>query len=154
MGSYSSTVFCHTHIYVEEGVHVAQWAKRPPLKVRLRKRPSLKQKVPGSNPNGWVNGRDGNRDPFRWLETAQGLSPIRLIGRAQYFPGGLAVSSLKGVHIASFLCLSKETLSFFMCFAYRRTPHVVTDSNSSRSRSLSVAREQRVDVVNMPCSII
>ena len=28
------------------------------------------------------------------LETARGLEPIRLIGRAQCFPGGLAVSSL------------------------------------------------------------
>ena len=61
-----------------------QWAKRPPLKLE----------VPGSNPRGWFNGRDGNRDSFRWLEIARGLEPIRLIGRAQCFPGGLAVSSL------------------------------------------------------------
>jgi hypothetical protein len=70
-----------------QGVLVAQWAKRPPLKLE----------VPGSSPRGWFNGRAGNRDPFRWLETARGLSPIRLIGRAQYFPGGLAVSSLERV---------------------------------------------------------
>ena len=48
---------------VPQGVHVAQWAKRPPLKLE----------VPGSNPRGWFNGRAGNRDPFRWLETARGL---------------------------------------------------------------------------------
>ena len=70
-----------------KSVHVAQWAKRPPLKLE----------VPDSNPRGWFNGRAGNRDPFRWLETARGLSPIRLIGRAQYFPRGLAASSLKRV---------------------------------------------------------
>ena len=35
-----------------EGVHVAQWAKRPPLKLE----------VPGSSPRGWFNGRAGNRD--------------------------------------------------------------------------------------------
>ena len=88
------------------GVHVAQWAKRPPLKLE----------APGSNPRGWFNGRAGNRDPFRWLETVRGLSPIRLIGRAQCFPGGLAAGFLvkKGVHIASFRCLSDETLSFFL----------------------------------------
>ena len=72
--------YCRT----TEGVHVAQWAKRPPLKLE----------VPGSSPRGWFNGRAENRDPFRWLETARGLEPIRLIGRAQCFPGGLAVSSL------------------------------------------------------------
>ena len=64
-----------------EGVHVAQWAKRPPLKLE----------VPASKPRDWFNGRAGNRGPFRWLETARGLSPIRLIGRAQYFPGRPAV---------------------------------------------------------------
>ena len=71
------------------GVHVAQWVKRPPLKLE----------VPGSHPRagGWFNGRAGNRDPFRWLETARGLSFIRLIGRARYFPGGLAASSFKRV---------------------------------------------------------
>ena len=36
-----------------------------------------------------------SRWPIRWLETARGLEPIRLIGRAQCFPGGLAASSLK-----------------------------------------------------------
>ena len=45
------------------GVHVAQWAKRLPLKLE----------VPGSNPRGWFNGRAGNRDPFRRLETARGF---------------------------------------------------------------------------------
>ena len=65
---------------------MAQWAKRPPLKLE----------VPGSSPRGWFNGRAGNRDPFRWLETARGLEPIRLIGRAQCFPGGLAVPRYKG----------------------------------------------------------
>ena len=78
------------YVIEREGVHVAQWAKRPPLKLE----------VSGSNPRGWFNGRAGNRDRFRWLETARGLSPIRLIGRAQYFPGGLAASSLKGVSIS------------------------------------------------------
>ena len=68
-------------IFAYLGVHMAQWAKRPPLKLE----------VPGSRPRGWFNGRAGNRDPLRWLETARGLSPIRLIGRAQCFPGGLAV---------------------------------------------------------------
>ena len=54
---------------------MAQWAKRSPLKLEAQ----------GSNPRGWFNGRAGNRDPFRWLETARGLEPIRLIGR---FPRG------------------------------------------------------------------
>ena len=49
---------------------------------------------PGFEPRGWFNGRAENRDPLRWLETARGLEPIRLIGRAQCFPGGLAASSL------------------------------------------------------------
>ena len=89
--------------YLYTGVHVAQWAERPTLKLE----------VPGSNPPGWFHGRAGNRDPFHWLETARGLSPIRWIGRAQYFPGGLAASSLKkGVYIASFRCLGDETLSW------------------------------------------
>ena len=85
-----------------EGVHVVQWAKRPPLKLE----------VPGSNPRGWFNGRAENRDPFRWLETARGLSPIRLIGRAQCFPGRLAqaVPRLKGCPNATFRCLSEEKL--------------------------------------------
>ena len=77
-----------------EGVHVAQWAKRPPLNLE----------VPGSNPRGWFNGRAGNRDraPLRWLETAWGLSLIRLIGRAwaQYFPGGWPFPHKKGVSIS------------------------------------------------------
>ena len=62
-----------------EDVHVAQWAQRPPLKLE----------VPGSNTWGCFTGRAGNHDPFRWLETARGLQPIRLIGRAQCFPGDL-----------------------------------------------------------------
>ena len=52
-------------VSVLQGVHVAQWAKRPG--------PPLKLEVPGSNPRGWFNSRAGNRDPFRWLETARGL---------------------------------------------------------------------------------
>ena len=61
---------------------MAQWAKRPPPKLE----------VPGSNPRGWFSGPAG--------KTARGvLSLIRLIGRAQYFPGGLAASSLKRVSI-------------------------------------------------------
>ena len=47
-------IFCAVS-YVPEGVHVAQWAKRPPLKLE----------VLGSNLRGWFNGRAGNRDPFR-----------------------------------------------------------------------------------------
>ena len=45
----------HIFMYVNcsKGVHVAKWAKRPPLK----------QDVPGFNPRGWLNGRAGNRDP-------------------------------------------------------------------------------------------
>ena len=65
------------------GVCVAQWAKRPPLK----------QEIPGSNPRGCFNGHAGNRDPLRWLETAWGMSSIRLIEWAQYFPGELGASS-------------------------------------------------------------
>ena len=67
-----------------------------------RKRPPLKLEVPGSSPRGWFNGRAGNRVPYSscWLETARGLSPIRVIGRAQCFPGGLAASSLKRVSIS------------------------------------------------------
>ena len=84
-------------------VHVAQWAKRPPLKLD----------VPGSSPHRWFNGRAGNRDPFRWLETARGLEPIRLIGRAQYFPGGLAASSLKRVSISYPFAVSAKKDSFF-----------------------------------------
>ena len=42
---------------------VGLWAKRPPLKLE----------VPGLDPRGWFNDRAGNRDPFRWLETARGL---------------------------------------------------------------------------------
>ena len=88
---------------VTDGVHVAQWAKRPPLKLE----------VPGSSPRGWFNGRAGNRDPFRWLETARELSPIRLIGGAQYFGRGTGRFFVqKGVHIASLRCLSDETLRF------------------------------------------
>ena len=69
---------------------MTQWAKRPPLK----------QEVLGSKPRGRFNGRAENRDPLRWLETARGLPLIRLIVRAQCFPGGLAASSLKWVSIS------------------------------------------------------
>ena len=48
---------------ITRGVHVVLWAKSPPLKLE----------VLGSNPRGWFNGRAGNRNPFRWLETARGL---------------------------------------------------------------------------------
>ena len=86
-----------------------QWAKRPPLKLE----------VPGSNPRGWFNGRAGNRDPCRWLETARGLSPIRLIGRAQYFPGGLAASSLnKDVRKHTF---AVSAVKHSLCFVQPRT---------------------------------
>ena len=50
-------------LFYLEGVHVAQWAKRPPLKLV----------VTDSDPRGWFNGRAGNHDPLRWLETAWGL---------------------------------------------------------------------------------
>ena len=138
------------------GVQVAQWAKRPPLKLE----------VSDSNLCGWFNSRAGNRDPFCWLETARGLSPIGLIGRVgrprgtvgkasaseargtgfeppwlvqwsrwesrplllvrngagavallidrrgSVFPRGTGRFLVeKGVHIASFRCLSEETLS-------------------------------------------
>ena len=82
---------------------MAQWAKRPPMK----------QGVPGSSPRGWFNGRAGNRDPFRWLETARGLSPIRLTGRAQCFPGGLAASSLNRVSISHPFAVSAKQHSVF-----------------------------------------
>ena len=87
------------------GVHVAQWAKRPPLKLE----------VPGSNPRGFFNGRAGNRDPFRWLETARGLEPIRLIERAQCFPGDWPFPRYKGCPNASFRCLSDEITRVFVC---------------------------------------
>ena len=80
---------------------MAQWAKRPPLKLE----------VPVSKPRGWFNGRAGIRDPFRWLETARGLSPIRLIGRAS--PGDWPFPRYKGCPNASFRCLSEEITSFF-----------------------------------------
>ena len=91
---------------IEQGAHMAQWAKRPPLKLE----------VPGSSPRGWFNGRAqaGNRDPFRWLETARGLSPIRLMGRAQYFPGGLAASSLNRVSISHLFAVS--AMKHSVCF--------------------------------------
>ena len=85
---------------------MAQWAKRPPLKLE----------VPGSNPRGCFNGRAGNRGLFRWLETARGLSTIRLIGRAQYSPGGLAASSLKRVSISHPFAVSAKKNSVFVTF--------------------------------------
>ena len=86
---------------------MAQWAKRPPLRLE----------VPGSHPRRWFNGpsRAGTRDPFRWLETARGLEPIRLIGRAQYFPVGLAASSLKRVSISHPFAVSATKDSVFFC---------------------------------------
>ena len=69
-----------------QGVYVAKWAKRPPLN----------QEDQGSNPPGWFIGRAGNRDPFRWLETARGLELIRLIGRAQYSRGTGRFLVIKG----------------------------------------------------------
>ena len=81
--------------WLVRGAHVAQWAKRAPLKLE----------VPSSNPRGLFNGCAGNRDPFRWLETAWGLSHIRLIWRVQYFPGDWPLP------YAFFRCLSEETLS-------------------------------------------
>ena len=81
-----------------------------------QKRPPLKLEVSGSSPRGWFNSRAGNRDPFRWLETARGLSPIRLIGRAQCFPGGLAASSLKRVSISHpFAVSAMKHSGFFSC---------------------------------------
>ena len=94
---------------------MAQWAKRPPLK----------QAVSGSSPRGWFNGRAGNRDPFRWLETARGLSPIRLIGRAQYFPGGLAFSSLKRVSISHPFAVSAKKDSFAFLAGHHPSHHAL-----------------------------
>ena len=99
---------------------MAQWAKRPPLKLE----------VPGLNPRGWFNGRAWNHDPFRWLETAPGLSPIRLIGRAQYFPEGLEASLLKRVSISHPFAVSAMKHSVF--FVIRMvTMHLDFHSHSS-----------------------
>ena len=87
---------------------MAQWAKRPPLKLE----------VPGSNPRGWFNGRAGNRDPFRWLETARGLEPIRLIGRAQCSPGDWPLPRYKGCPNVSFRCLSDKITVFVFQLLY------------------------------------
>ena len=66
---------------------MAQWAKRPPLKLEVT--PSTKQNTPGgSNPRGWFNGRAGNRDPFRWLETARGLYTDPIDRKGAVFPRG------------------------------------------------------------------
>ena len=78
------------------------------------KAPPLKLEVPGSNPRGWFIGRAGNRDPFRWLETARGLYTHPIDWKGSVFPrrtGRFFV--IKGVLSASFRCLSDETTSFF-----------------------------------------
>ena len=74
-----------SEFFTNKGVHVAQWAKRLPLK----------PEVPGSTPRGWFNGRAGNRDPLRWLETAWGLEPIRLIGTSANIPKKIALFLVK-----------------------------------------------------------
>ena len=81
---------------------MAQWAKRPPLKLEF----------PGSSPRDWFNGRVGNRDPFRWLETAWRLYSRPIDGKGSVFPRVIARFLVKkGVHIASFRCLSEEITS-------------------------------------------
>ena len=89
---------------VRKGIHVAQWAKLPPLKLE----------VPGSSPRGWFNGRARNRDPFRWLETARGLYTHPIDQAGTVFPRGTGRFLVKkGVHIAPFRCLSDERPSCF-----------------------------------------
>ena len=82
---------------------MAQWAKRPPLK----------QEVPDSNPHGWFNGRAGNRDPLRWLETAWGLYTTHPIDRkGSVFPRRTGRSSSKGSISHPFAVLVKEDPGF------------------------------------------
>ena len=122
---------------------MAQWAKRPPLKLE----------VPGSNPRGWFNGRAGNRDPFRWLETARGLYTHPIDWKGSVFPrrtGRFFVK--KGDHIASFRCLSDEITSFFLGLGRERLtpgtsgsrsrkPRVVASSHDAKARRRKVASD-------------
>ena len=90
---------------VGRGVHVAQWAKRPPLK----------QEVPGSKPRVWFNGRAGNRDPAQLVGNGAGAVTLLIDrkGSESAFPrvtGRFLVK--KGVHIAFFRCLSDGRLCF------------------------------------------
>ena len=51
---------------------------------------------PGSEPRGWFNGRAGNRDPSRWLETAFGAVTHRTDRAGTVFPRATGRSSSKG----------------------------------------------------------
>ena len=58
----------HDHYHIPgslKGVHVAQWAKRP----------SLKLEVTGSNTRGWFNGRAWDRNPYAGWKQRGGCYP-------------------------------------------------------------------------------
>jgi hypothetical protein len=88
---------------------VAQWAKRPPLK----------QEVPRSSPRGWFKRSRWESRPLSLVGNGAGAGthPIDRVGSV--FPRGTGRFLVKkGVHIASFRCLSDETLRSYIQFGY------------------------------------
>ena len=97
------------------GVHVAQWAERPPMKLD----------VPGSSPRGWFKRLRWESRPLSLVGNGAGAvtHPTDRAGRV--FPRGTGRFLVeKGVHIACVRCLSDETLSLFL----RAHTRVCTDA--------------------------
>ena len=87
-----------------QGVHVAQWAKRPPLKLE----------VPGSNPRGWFKRSRWESRPLSLVGNGAGAVTHPIDRKGSVFPRGTGrFLVIQGVHIASFRCLSDEITSFF-----------------------------------------
>ena len=77
------------------------------------KRPPLKLEVPGSNPRGWFNSIWESR-PLSLVGNGAGAVTHPIDREGSVFPRGTGHFLVKkGVHIASFRCLSDETLSCF-----------------------------------------
>ena len=93
------------------GVHVAQWAKRPPLKLE----------VPGLNPRRWFSGRAGNLDPGNGAGAV--THPIDRAGTV--FPRGTGGSLLKRVSVSHPFAVSamkhSVTASIRLCGGRKKT---------------------------------
>ena len=83
---------------------MAQWAKRPPLKLE----------VPDSDLRGWFRSRWESR-PLSLVGNGAAAVTHPIDRAGSVFPRGTGRFLVtKGVHIASFRCLSDETLSSFL----------------------------------------
>ena len=83
---------------------MAQWAKRPPLKLE----------VPDSSPRGWFKRSRWESRPLSLVGNGAGAGTHPTDRAGSVFPRGSGRFLVKkGVHIASFRCRSEATLSVF-----------------------------------------